>query len=682
MRVGFSAGLTAAPAGLHTSATATPPEPLVPPPPLADPDAYSQTGNHYLYFPRIERADASIHAINVVHRGLNGLVEWTAERSAFAAGEPLLRLRVSGGPDRVIAPTLEWQRVDGWLPRFRTRVGPLRVSGTICAPGGVDPLIRGGVIVLELVNDGLMEQSCEVALEGAWQWTLLSILTARPLRGENRLLHMAGPDALVLEAGEGGAGAALALCEAWYGARGALTPGGGVLASVAGADLAPLGPGEEIAAPNGAPLRFRLGRQLRIESRRRITAAFYVGVAPERDGAAATAAALRRLGPEELLHLARLDLARLGRRSRDPEFGPLLSRNLLFNYYGSVARAVDDDLIYPVLARSAAHGGTAVVGERAMLLWSLPALTLLDRALAREALIRAFEQYSARAGEQWKYLDGAVLSPGVQLDQLCAYVLALDRYIAQTEDDSVLDEPLVQDVLREIDEALYSLLDREVFLCATDLLPSGDSPDHGYTTYGNVLVWLVARALPRLWRRYPDEPPPRFFENAADEISAAIWQRCTAEVDGVPVLGYSSDLAGQVAIYDDPEGSLALLPYLGFCDADDPIWTNTMELLRSPAYPLWLHDRPFPGLATRGAPGCGRLAALCGDLLGPHADGALALLRRLRLPDGVAAEAYDPDTGEAVGGRYAPALAGFLAWTLDQALQRRASAVVTNGQRR
>jgi uncharacterized protein len=455
-----------------------------------------------------------------------------------------------------------------------------------------------------------------------------------------------------------------------------------VSAAALNGEFAALDAGAELAVPNGTLLRFRIVRRLRLGSRRRVTVAFHIGAAPERDGAVGTVAALRRLGADELLHLARLDLARLTRRLREPDLGALFNRNLIFNYYGSVGRGIDDDLLYPLLARSALHGPSAAMGERPALLWSLPALTLADRALAREALVRTFEQYSARAGEQWKYLDGAVLAPGLQLDQICAYVLALDRYVSETEDASVVEEPLIQEVLREIDELLYSLLDREVFLCASDLLPSGEAPDHDYTAFGNVLVWAAARALPRLWQRYPDEPPPRFFEGAADEVSAAIWQRCAADIDGVPVLGYSTDLNGRVAIYDDPEGSLALLPFLGFCDVDDPIWTNTMELLRSSSYPLWLNDRPVPGLAPRSDAKAPRLAALCADLLGPRADAAKLVLRSLRLPNLLATPSWDPDTGEAAHTPPSPPLAGLLAWTLHHAVQQRTAVAATNGQRR
>jgi hypothetical protein len=118
-------------------------------------------------------------------------------------------------------------------------------------------------------------------------------------------------------------------------------------------------------------------------------------------------------------------------------------------------------------------------------------------------------------------------------------------------------------------------------------------------------------------------------------------------------------------VYDDPDGSLALLPSLGFCDVADPVWGDTLELLRSRRYPLWLDDAPFPGLARRSAPGVPRLAALCADLLGPRRDAALAVLRRLELPGGIAADAYGAQSGRAVEGPYAAALAGFLASSIE-----------------
>src|SRR5690606_29448063 len=151
-----------------------------------------------------------------------------------------------------------------------------------------------------------------------------------------------------------------------------------------------------------------------------------------------------------------------------------LNRNLVFNLFYGLGRAIDDDRLYPIASRSPLCAAAAVFNEREALLWSLPALLLADSHVAREALIRAFEQYSHRPGEHMHYLDGVLLAPGFALGQLCAYVLALDRYVRETRDETILDEPIVQDVLRELDANIFGRLHPETFVCATELLPSGE----------------------------------------------------------------------------------------------------------------------------------------------------------------------------------------------------------------
>jgi hypothetical protein len=345
----------------------------------------------------------------------------------------------------------------------------------------------------------------------------------------------------------------------------------------------------------------------------------------------------------------------------------MLGRALFFNYFFAVGRALDDDRFYPVSSRSPLLAEGATFRERDGLLWSLPAITLLDPWLARELLLRCFEQYAHRAGARLHYMDGGLLAPGFALDQACAYGVALARYAREAQDEHLREEPLVQDVLRDLDELLFHRLHEEVYLAGTELLPSGDPADHPFVTYDNVLLWAFCRALEQFW--LADGPEDRaLLAGGADEIEAAVWHDCTTQVKRTPLVAWSVSLQGEAAVYDDPAGSLALLPFLGFCAADDPIWHETLEFLRSPAYPFWL-EREFPGLAGRRYPQAAGLAALCADLLGPRRDDALELLRRLDLDDGIACEAWDPDTGRPAAGCHHAALAGFLGWALWQALE-------------
>jgi hypothetical protein len=140
-------------------------------------------------------------------------------------------------------------------------------------------------------------------------------------------------------------------------------------------------------------------------------------------------------------------------------------------------------------------------------------------------------------------------------------------------------------VVAETDAGLFGRLHPEHMLCGGDVLPSGEALDHPYPTLGNVLLRSLAEAVPRLLPNGErGDPAPRFL-GAGAEIGAAIWQHCVTHIDGEQVFASSVDLLGNATVYDDPEFSLALLPFLGFCDPEDPVWTATMEFLRSTALP-------------------------------------------------------------------------------------------------
>ncbi len=618
-------------------------------------NSWELTGNHSVAAPAIAMRDGSIHQLNVVHRGVGGLVSWSGEAQARPDGDPLFRLKLGLDGSLRELDDLQWERIDRWIPRWRAQPAEdLTATGTVCFPGGADAGLRGGVLAIELHNRGRSDRSVDVVLECRWRYSLLTVATTRPLTGPNRIVRGSLSEGIALEATHGGHAPALAV---------ATTPGATYRGGLGVDARETLEAGGEVAAANGEVLRFDVAHGIHVPAGRQVTVTFCFGVGPDRDGALATADHLCRLGAEELIRVARLDLTRITRKTGDPATAALLNRNLIYAFYAGVGRALDDDRMYLLRSRSPQHGSCASFNEREALLWLLPALTAADQYVGREALLRAFEQYAHRPGERSRYLDGGVLAPGFCLDQACAYAVALDRYTAETREASLLEEPLVQDVLRELDEILFTRLDPEYFLCATELLPSGEKADYPYVSYDNALLWRFANSFPRIWRRRGGDRAPR-FEKASEEIGAALWQRCTAEVDGMRVIGYAADLRGGVAIYDDPAGSLRLLPHLGFCEVDDPIWSNTMELLHSPAYPLWHGKRAYPGFAGRSRPDHASFATLAADLLTQHREDAIEILRRLDLDGGIAGEAYDPDTGRIVSGPFSAPLAGFLAWAL------------------
>ena len=608
------------------------------------------TGNHYLSLPVIEHEGVTIPQVTALHSGLAGLLAWT--------GEPLLRPVLELDGKRIDLAGLDWQRLDRWIPQASGRLtADCEATITVCAPAGYEPLVRGGFIELQLRSLASRARRVSVALDVHWRGTDLHVRVPRPVSGDARLAGVSSLAGVALECGRAPHGAALALAGA--------DPATVVRAGREGSEQAERTGDWECSGEPGRALVASLIQETELPAKRSVRFVFFISLGRDRDSALAGIPHLARLGADGLLRRGRLALSQLVRKAEDPGLNELLNRNLLFNHFFALGRGLDDDRLHAVSSRSPLHGQTAICNEREALFWTLPALTLNDPFLARELLLHFFEAFSGAPGQPARYLDGGILAPGFVLDQLLAYPLALDRYARDAEDESVIDDPLVQDVLREVDGGLYHRLHREVLLAETELLSAQDPADFPYPTFGNVLLWAYAKALPRIWR--PDKgEPPASFDGAAEEVAAAIWQRCTVNVEGAPVLVSSTNLAGDAAVYDDPAASLALLPYLGFCEADDPLWRNTMELLRSPAYPLWLGQAPHPGLAARNAPAAASLAGLAAELLGPERDGALRTLRALHLTDDVASDQYDVRTAATAAGPHAAALAGLLAWALDR----------------
>jgi uncharacterized protein len=609
--------------------------------PMTPPVDSELTGNDYITVAAIAR-DVSLDGVTVLHGGVPGLVEW-----AGAPERPLFRLSLSVGGETFDLGGAGWRRLDRWIPAFSAQAGDVTVSGLICAPAGY-PVARGFYIRLDVEHGQRMAVDVSAALHIDWTWSRRWIASGRPLPGNNRLRPVGGGISLETDDGRGPALTIL--------------PGGA--ASVAGSAA------DGATAANGTVLSATLTQSLTAVPKRRAAVTFYVGAGREADGATAAAASMRRRGADELLRQARLELSHTLRAGQDHRWADMLNRNLLFSRYFAAGRGIDDDQLWLLRSRSPACPAPALFNEREALFWTLPALIAADPGIAREALLRCFDLYSERSGEYLRYLDGGAFDSGFVLEQFLLYAWAVDRYVSATGDASVLDEPVVQQVIMETDNALYMRLHPEHLLCSTELLPSGDPADHPCPVVGNALVKAFADALPRLWPKSDgaDDPPPR-FEGVGSEVAAAVWQHCVADVGGEQLLASSSDLAGGAAVYDDPSMSLALLPVLGFCSSDDPVWSATMEFLRSGRYPLW---RPgaVPGIAHRARPAEAALAALVADLLTPAKEDALRRLLGLRLPAGLAVETYDPVTGEGHAATAChAALAGFLAWALIAAAE-------------
>ena len=401
------------------------------------------TGNHWLSLPCVHPADGSLHAVGVLHRGARAAVEFAGDADFLEGrGAPLLRptLRVDGVLRELADEGIVWERAVQWLPTFTCTIGALIVRGTVFAPHGRDTDLSGAVYTIAVENRGGAAVDIDLALEGTLGHRQLRVRSARAFDDAHRVSRVG--DLVVLE------GAALP----------------GLVTFALGAD------GEAaIEVGEGARPTFAVRRTLRVERGTTRQAAFYLAAGPERDGAEATVAAMRRRGWRELLTSTREALRALEQVTGSEAVDRVINRNLLFAYFYGCGRALDDAHFYLMRTRVPWHDGGLTVRDWDALMWTLPAVQLADPGLARELLIRACELHGYAPGQGVHYFDGTLFEPGFSLEGAAAYALATDRYIRDTGDDQLVEDPVVADTLYLAHDDIAARQDERVPLFSTEV---------------------------------------------------------------------------------------------------------------------------------------------------------------------------------------------------------------------
>jgi len=365
--------------------------------------------------------------------------------------------------------------------------------------------------------------------------------------------------------------------------------------------------------------------------------AFYIAAGPERDGAIATSAAMRRRGWQWLLAATRDALTALQQTTGSESLDRLVNQNLLFAYFYAVGRALDDAHFYIMRTRVPWHSAGVTMREWDALMMTLPAVQLADPGLARELLLRMCELHGYAPGRGTHYFDGTMFEPAFSLEGAAAYVLAVDRYTMESKDDQIIDDPVLADTLYLVGDELAGRRHAELPLYSTEVTPSGAVAPLPFTAHGNGVAAVALDIL----RRTLDEESARDIPDG--EAVRAALQRTFARADGgKKTLCTALDLSGAASRIDDPVGSVLWLPIYGGIDADDAVFTRTARALSTET----------TSLSTV-------LARLCG----PDSVAVLEWLRRAPLDGGVAAEFVDAE-GRATANGGDAALAGLLAATV------------------
>jgi len=581
------------------------------------------TGNEYMSLPDINPRDGGIRSLNVLHMGAKGLIEFAGIKEPLIL--PFLKL---GG--RKADLRLTWSYRHSWLPVLLGRVGKIQLKGIIYAPIGH----RGAVYLLEFENTGEKPVSFEAGFNVKWDTVRHQIFKAAEISGGHTIFYDEWTKSLVLEARSGLPLAALSL--------GLDT------------DLKWLVRPRESGFGRGEGVK-----QINLKPGQRASLPLYLAVNIEGSGAGATVVDLRRRGfatlladTEEWLELRKMKLT---------QHEAVANRNLFFNYFFSLGRAIDSDELVPVTSRSPRYYVSAAFWSRDCLLWSFPGLLLADKVTSRQVLLAVFGRHLEKAGEHAHYINGVLLYPGFELDQLSSYVLAVKAYLAKTGDTTILKEKVIKRGLPAVAGKLLQMRDTETGLYSTFLDPSDDPVKYAFLIYDNALAQRALAFLSRLQR----EKALVFradLSTLAAALRRAVYRYGVVEGPFGPMFAWSVDGGGSYELYDNPPGSLQLLAYYGFCGKNEAAYRNTVRWVHSLHNPYYCHGGPIKGAASRHAVNPWPMSFV-NDLLSLNLDKG-NFFGRAPMDNGFFCETVDPHRGRAATGQAFASASGFLAFAL------------------
>ena len=602
------------------------------------------TGNEMVSIPEINTARCGIETISFLHRGLRAAVEICGSDSL-----PFLQptLTIDGAePDWDEAV---WRQVENWVPSFELSFSECEARGHIFAPLES----RGFVCVIEIESKASHDLPVRAGWRGCWERTCHATYTAKEMVGQRRLGINQMLGATCVEFCSVAPHFAVAFC------------GSEVMEAEVFTDSGD-GPKAEtvesgVVASQGTAAGYSLMRGFTLKPGERVTLAVYVGLGLEEISAVTSAADLARRGHEDLLQTTLDWLSRRALRADDKRLEGVMNLNLFYNYFFALGVTLDTEELVAVTARSSRSPLTAAYCDRDALSWSLPAVLRVDPQQARNILEYAFTVQIKNVGIHSRFIDGVVLEPGFELDELCAPVHALRKYVQATNDVSMLFDRRVQAGINHIMGILALKKHPEVSLYETTLLPSDDIAKYPYVTYNNAMVWRMLRDLVEVYDRVGDLDRRDAMAEQANRVKQAIMEHSVVEGPFGEMFAWSTDLKGNHRLLDNPRGSLQLMPYLDFCSPELHQYKNTVTWIRAE------RERP-EAIQAQGGRARVSLFSLANDLLTDRAEEALDFLRRAALDFGICCEVVDAETGEAISGRGHAACAGFVAHAMATAL--------------
>lgn len=594
-------------------------------------DCYIPTGNEFVSLPTLDQNAASIESFTVLHMGYKGMLAFWGGES-----EPLIRPFVRAVSGDLLCD-LRWKREYDWIPKFESTKDGISTEGIFLAPIGQ----KAFAIRLTIANHSDEEKEISCGFLGAWGKVTHSVNEDKTITGQRTVYHSGWNDGPVFD----------------------LSIGMPVMAFAPMAALPVTWEFEQ-----GNEIHYKGTHACRLKPGESVVLDTFWGIGFEEVSAATAAKELLRQSFDEVYKETLCWLSERRKSVGIREVDSLLNRNLFFNFFYATGMTMDTEEVVMVTSRSPRYYVSAAYWDRDSLLWSFPSILKADPQYAKELLDYVFTRQIKQIGIHSRYIDGTVLEPGFELDELCAPLMALSRYVDATGEVSVLQEGHIERGVKKILSILKTKRSDALHLYETFLQPTDDMRIYPYGTYNNVLTWRCLRDLGNLYRNLWPTETLKWLEEEVLSLFHSIRTHCIKEYQGKMIFAWSVDEDGNWDVYDEPPGSLELLPYYGFCDREDPVWQNTVEIIRSPDYQYSFAGKPFSDIGCPHAPHPWILSVANG-LISGRKEASLDFLRRASMDNGIACESVDELTGECTTGAAFATCAGFLAYCLMEGLK-------------
>lgn len=569
------------------------------------------TGNDFIAVPDISDTGA-IRSINVLSMKENGLIE--------LKGDPFITPSIY--IDGKIAGAVSFIYREYWIPEFRFSCGKADVVLTILTPHGH----KGFCMAFSVTSRTDDQIDAEIRFEVSLSHLVHTVNESKEIEVGKKVRKSSWEDDFMIETFIG----TPFLCFAAM--------------------------GENASSKTGSDNGFTYVFSNQLTAGGQYTGCMYFGIAFEEVGAVTVCRELLRWGYDRLLMQSVKYIGEHTVRCEGPAYSELLNRNLLFAMHYSLGITFDSEELVCITSRSPYYYVSAAYWDRDSLLWSFPAIARIDISLARRVLDYVVQRQARNTGVHSRYIDGSVLEPGFELDELVSPVIAIDTYIENGGDRSILEEREVRKLIDKILCGLEKWKDEKTGLYATFLQPTDDMAHYSFLLYDNALVIKAFRILATLF----SDPS---YAHDADVLHEQCMKYFNVEGEYV----WSVDGNGNYDIYDEPPGSLILLPYYGFCTVDDPAYGKTVERINDASYEYSFSGCPFAAAGCAHAPHPWVLS-LINEFKVFRSPDALDKLLRAPMDERIACESIDENTGEAATGRAFATCAGFLACALMEAL--------------